>query len=313
MKRILIATDGSKQAENAAKLFAHFPHDGKLEITVLSVVQNSESYHRYAPKDWVKRFVEQQRVVAEKSYENIKEIFAGSNATLNHVIQPGHIGQTIVKVGEDLDVDLIVIGAVGHSTLSRMLLGSTSDFVATHATSSVLIVRPDSESKASADSTMERSLRVTLAYQDDTTFAPMKDEFSQFRWEAGVDVDIVTAVVNATWGPYGDLDPWDELIDQSTEAVNQAKDQLSDVVGSCTATVLRPEHTAEGIVQHVEAKGSDLLLVGEANRSKLGRMLLGSVSRYLIRHAPCSVWIMKSRSQQPNETSDIKPNQECVH
>ena len=62
--------------------------------------------------------------------------------SIETLVSEGHPGSTIVNTAKERDIDLIVIGAVGHSTIDRMLLGSVSAFVATHASCSVLVVRP---------------------------------------------------------------------------------------------------------------------------------------------------------------------------
>jgi nucleotide-binding universal stress UspA family protein len=50
------------------------------------------------------------------------------------------------------------------------------------------------------------------------------------------------------------------------------------------------------IVDHAERVKSDLVVVGSHGRRGLPRLLLGSVSEYVARHAPCSVEIVR---QQP--------------
>ena len=63
-----------------------------------------------------------------------------------------HIGspaQELKAFADSNKVDLVVMGAVGHSALQRILLGSVSDYVATHAEASTLIIRPSSNGTAS--------------------------------------------------------------------------------------------------------------------------------------------------------------------
>jgi len=52
----------------------------------------------------------------------------------------------------------------------------------------------------------------------------------------------------------------------------------------------------EGLINFVEENGSDLMVVGETPHNALGRIVLGSVSRFALRHAPCSVWISRDSS-----------------
>lgn len=49
--------------------------------------------------------------------------------------------------------------------------------------------------------------------------------------------------------------------------------------------------------------GADLIVLGRRGHSGLKAMLLGSVSNYVIHHAPCSVWVVQDR-EAPAELAD---------
>jgi len=53
---------------------------------------------------------------------------------------PGNPGQTIEKIAQTWDADLIVMGSRGHTGLRELVLGSVSNYVMHHAPCSVLIV-----------------------------------------------------------------------------------------------------------------------------------------------------------------------------
>jgi nucleotide-binding universal stress UspA family protein len=52
-------------------------------------------------------------------------------------------------------------------------------------------------------------------------------------------------------------------------------------------------HVIDTIVKHVEAEHDDLLVFGSRELTKTERLHLGSVSETLLRHAPCSVLIVR--------------------
>jgi nucleotide-binding universal stress UspA family protein len=49
----------------------------------------------------------------------------------------------------------------------------------------------------------------------------------------------------------------------------------------------------EAIVEAAGAEGADIIVVGTRGRGGLGRMLLGSVSEYVVRHAPVPVLVVR--------------------
>jgi nucleotide-binding universal stress UspA family protein len=50
----------------------------------------------------------------------------------------------------------------------------------------------------------------------------------------------------------------------------------------------------ESIVAAAESEGADIILVGAHRRGALGRLLMGSVSEFVSRHAPCPVLIVRA-------------------
>jgi nucleotide-binding universal stress UspA family protein len=50
--------------------------------------------------------------------------------------------QAIVRIGDELDADVIAIGSRGRTGLTKVLLGSVASAVAQHSARSVLIVHP---------------------------------------------------------------------------------------------------------------------------------------------------------------------------
>jgi nucleotide-binding universal stress UspA family protein len=59
----------------------------------------------------------------------------------NKVLEYGSPAEVIIKVAKKADVDIIVVGSRGLSSVRRYLLGSVSDDISMHARNSVLIVR----------------------------------------------------------------------------------------------------------------------------------------------------------------------------
>ncbi|NYT07665.1 MAG: universal stress protein [Methanomicrobiales archaeon] len=51
-------------------------------------------------------------------------------------------GETILDAAHETGSDLVVIGSVGRSQISRMLSGSVSTFVVAHSPVATLVVKP---------------------------------------------------------------------------------------------------------------------------------------------------------------------------
>jgi nucleotide-binding universal stress UspA family protein len=102
--------------------------------------------------------------------------------------------------------------------------------------------------------------------------------------------------------------------------VQQAVDAESRDVATMAAVQLR-EHglvadivTQEGdpesvIVEHAKSWGADLIVVGECHRSAVARLLIGSVSHSVVKHAHCSVLVVKPAHGEADERTHGKSDE----
>jgi len=58
------------------------------------------------------------------------------------------------------------------------------------------------------------------------------------------------------------------------------------------ATAMAVGHPAEQIIHRAETEGIDLIVLGRRGRSKIARMMLGSVSERVLRYAHCPVMVV---------------------
>jgi nucleotide-binding universal stress UspA family protein len=287
MKRILLATDGSTPAQAAAQYFAHLPHEGKVELTVLSVIEPPSVSFSYRVADWIKEAAEYEKTIFGEAFQRIEQTFEGANVTLKHVVLEGVRGEKIVQFAKEQASELIVLGARGHSRVDRLLLGSTSDFVATHAHCSVFVVRPSEEKS-------DDQLRIAIGFEETSAAHAAVDEFSEFGWGKQTEVDLVSVI------SFDDRFVNEMIVNPNdakkaaNEAVQKASVRLHETTPQAEAHLVECSHVGEGLVLFAENHHCDLLVVGETPRNFLGRLFLSSVSHYVLRHAPCSVWIARN-------------------
>jgi nucleotide-binding universal stress UspA family protein len=289
MKKILFATDGSDYSHHAAKWLAGLPHGEPLEINVVSVVNTPQLYTDGSQAQWFNDYVQGQQQQAAKDFQEIQQSFASTDAVLNHSIRKGRVSTTILDAAKEFKSDLIVMGARGRSQVGRILLGSTSDYVATHAQCSVLVVRPSEVIDTNG------SLKIALGYEDSGPAQAAVEELGQANWAADSSVHLVS-VIPPLQGFRGDFDPNMETQANANQAIHRAASDLRNSCKRIRTQIVDHRHVGEGIVRFAEDNRCDLIAIGETPRSNVGRMLLGSVSRYVLRHAPCSVWITRNQA-----------------
>ena len=288
--KIILATDGSAYSEDATWLLAHLPHSDKLELVVLYVSNAPNLRGSMNDAELIRRIEIADELRAKSIFQNVSALFEGANASLELVIAEGHIGTTIVDEAKARESDLIVIGAVGHSLFERML-GSISDFVATHAHCSVLVVRP------TGLETRRRPIDLCIAYDESEPSAEAIKQLGQFGWGAKTNMDVVGVVtIPFVYSeiPYEfDLE---EIKDTKEQAIGDAAEELSKLSPNVKTHVIDSTHVGDALVEFAKKKGSDVIVMGNTGDGMLSRFLVGSTSRYVLRHAKCSVWIARKHA-----------------
>ncbi len=288
--KVLLATDGSKCSEEAAWLLSRLPHRERLELTILTVIAPPIAAFYSPTKQFIDQISEDDRQFAETRQATIREMFAGANAAIESVITEGRAAEGIIEYAKDISADLVVIGAKGHSPIDRILLGSTSDYVATSAHCSVLVVRP-----TGLREDPDRILKVAVAYDASGAAQAAIEEMLEFDWGARTEVTMVgVAGYTPVFNPEFGFNP-ETIQREARNALKLAREQLESRIESIRDEVIEYEHVAEGLVRYTEDRHSDFIVVGDTGRSTLARALLGSVSRYVLRHAKCGVWITRNR------------------
>lgn len=288
---VLLASDGSKWSEEAAWLLSRLPHQDALRLTIVTVIAPPIAAFYSPTKQFMDQIIEDDRNFAQTQQAKIAEMFRGANAEVDCRILEGRAQERIVQYAEEIEADLVVIGAKGHSQIDRILLGSTSDYVATHAPCSVLVVRPTGLPQQT-----DRKLNVAVAYDASGAAQAALEELLEFNWGAHTEITVVgVAGYSPVFNPQFGFNP-EELQREAADALQLAKEQLEARVKSTVRSeVIDHEHIAEGLVQYTEATQSDFIVIGDTGRSTIARALLGSVSRYVLRHAKCGVWITRNR------------------
>lgn len=133
MKKILLAYDGGEPARRALALTGDLARHYGASVSVVSVTP----YHvgRVPVDPWDDRPV------------HLKELHEAEQVLREQGIEPellapaGDPAQTIERIAADGGYDTVVVGSRGLGAISRVLQGSISEHVATHAETTVIVAR----------------------------------------------------------------------------------------------------------------------------------------------------------------------------
>ncbi|HEX3265026.1 MAG TPA: universal stress protein [Candidatus Limnocylindrales bacterium] len=133
MKRILLAYDGGEPAKRALETAATLAKKLDGLVSVISVVP----FHagRIGMDIW------DDPEVHERELEEARSLLALQGIEAELIEPVGEPAHTIERIARDGGFDTIVVGSRGLGAISRLLQGSVSGHVATHADATVVVVR----------------------------------------------------------------------------------------------------------------------------------------------------------------------------
>ncbi len=144
--RVMLATDGSRGAKNAARLLTIMP--GLKEIVLVSAVRPIEK--RDVAVDTTGRrqgaslrtlLLRGRREAASKAVARTLEVLKPAGVEVRTRIVMGHAADVIPRLAQDEQCELLVLGSRGLTGLTARTMGSVSLAVAQTAPCPVLVVK----------------------------------------------------------------------------------------------------------------------------------------------------------------------------
>jgi nucleotide-binding universal stress UspA family protein len=141
--RILLATDGSECSQLAARSVAERPWPAGTEFRVVSVPELSAPVLQMISHSAMDKLRGDAMKRAEDAETAAEEVLANANLAESGTVAASAATpkEIILQNAEEWGADLIVCGSHGRHGLSRFLLGSVSEAIASHAKCSVEIIR----------------------------------------------------------------------------------------------------------------------------------------------------------------------------
>ena len=144
--KILLASDGSQCSNTAAESMAKRPWESGSQVEIVSVIEPFQPYstdiYTLSNEFWDKMRAASQEQAAE-AIQKAKSYFTAADSPLivHTKILTGNPRNSILDEAEEWGADLIVVGSHGYTGLKRVLIGSVSLAIASHAHCSVEIIR----------------------------------------------------------------------------------------------------------------------------------------------------------------------------
>ncbi len=296
--RILLAVDGSACSDRATRLVSTLQlPDGSM----LRIVAAQQPYLDVLSLAWATggeggRELETEEEIdarnRREAVERSERLLAGAGRKVEGFLVRGRPASAIVDEAGAMEADLIVLGSRGHGTIATMVLGSTAAEVVDHAPCPVLVARAE--------------LLGAIAFADDGSTPARGAEAVLAQWPIfkGHRVSVVTVAETAVPVAAG-FTPglYDQVLDSYTRSVDEAREEVRQeastaagrlaVAGLIADPIALEGDPAAELIRFAKERQIGTIVMGTRGHTGIARLLLGSVARNVLVHAPCSVLVVR--------------------
>jgi nucleotide-binding universal stress UspA family protein len=296
--KILLATDGSEEAELAAITAINVARSTNSELHILTVAPGHPSYDVRVP-EVAEELRRQAQEILDDQVTKIEQ--AGGKIAQRHLRlaehHPGvehHPSDDVVRVAEEIGTGLIVLGSKGRGGVRRALMGCVSNSVVRHAHCPVMVVRRE------AVDFPTKILLATDGSEEAELAARVAAELASGT-NSELHVVHVGHMPTVVYGAPGATTLGPELLESMQErAEEEAKTKLHELVqriremdGEVAQAHARGGRADAEIVSVAGELEAGLLIMGSRGLGGVRRALMGSVSDSVVRHAHCPVMVVR--------------------
>jgi universal stress protein A len=294
--KILLATDGSEYSEGAANFLTRIDLSKEDEIAVLHALS-------WTPliSEWELMYGDLKEIrheIAPRILASAVNILKSHNAKISSSIIDGYPDKVIVDKAADVDVDLVVMGASGLRGAGSLIVGSVTKAVAIKSPKPVLIIKaPQRE--------VSGTMRILFA----TDGSGHSDAMGKFLSSVPFPNDTEITILNVIATAYENIPKTFTMeinerikkivaitreteFKESGKIIKKAREYLGNRFSSLEE-LTKIGDPSEEILNVAETINADIIAVGTSGMRGIKGML-GSVSRYILNHSRCSVFIGKA-------------------
>lgn len=281
--RVLLGTDGSEDARAAVTWLTALPLPEPVHLIVVTVTPTPPSPIA------IEGLAEFSRALLDEAHQVAEEAAAVLRPRwpdLEIRVPTGDPREELVRLAEEVDAELVVVGARGLGAVGTAILGSVSLAVTRHAPCPVLVVKPHPRPVG----------RVVVAVDGSDDAAAAADFVARLTVPPAA-----IRVVGVVQPP--ELPGWsaslpnvraaiEEVFAERRRSLETVLAEVAGRLGGATTEIMvgPPAATLERVA---EGGDVDLVVLGARGLGPVKRLLLGSVSERVLRHARCAVLVVK--------------------
>lgn len=283
MKKILVPTDFSKEAQTAAEVASGIARKSGAELILLHVIEEASKESVKITGEVAKADIQDQIFMlklierSKKQMEKLasEKMFTGVNVKPElRLGSPFHGMRTIIT---EHKVDLVVMGTAGKTNLAEMIIGSNTEKVVRHAKCPVLTIQ-----NKPTRSDFKNIVYATSLSKDEEVFSRIVKRAQELY-----DATIHLVRIN-TPGNF-----------QRDAVVKKYMNDFAKklMLKNYTVNVFNDITEEEGIIYFADSINADMIAMATHGRTGFAHVLAGSIAEDVVNHSkrPVLTFVVKHR------------------
>lgn len=298
IKKIVVGIDFSEESDIATRQAMSIARHVGAEVVLLHVgavldapMHLGSSMHA-SVREW-ETLMRSELAEDRRRLSELRERLHGQGVEVSHLVRDGFADTGLTEAARELGADLLVVGTHGRTGIKRFFLGSISERVARLSSTAVMVARPTAHVGGGY-----RRILVPTDFSEPAARA-LDTALELAGRDARIDLVHFWQVPVMATTPYAPFKAAEEAMGTMRQAMAEAAEDMGESLRERHARtgVELTFHAIEGepahsIQEHLEESDYDLVVMGSHGRRGLRRFLLGSVTEFTVRHAPCSVMVV---------------------
>ena len=297
ISKILAAVDFSEASDEALRVASDWAARWSAKLLACHVVPELLRSEPLFPQ--LNRSLSEELPVFLRGAEaavsqRVREVTQLEPSQFSVVVTEGSPQVGLLDQARGLEVDLIVLGSVGHGAAEQWLQGSVSEQVVRGAHCPVLVVRASAQSDRVLAAT-DLSAASLPALEAAAEVARRLSAQLTLAHAIRVEVPLANRLGLMAGGPV-----WPIQENEKATLRQLVQDQLKGLltqVGSAGTVLILEGSAGPEVVRAARELSTKLVVVGTFGRTGISRLLLGSVAARIVRTSPCSVLVVRDRAR----------------
>ena len=272
MKKILVPCDFSDAAVQAFRFALDIAQRSDGEIILLSVLELPVMYdtNLMPALNFEETLLKDIKAEAENNFKKIKTKWAKDGPKVSQVVEYGIISFTIVRVAQQVEADLIVVGTKGATGLKEFFVGSNTEKLV--RTSNIPVIAVKKYVKVSTIKNVVFPIALGKGQEELLMRVKALQDFLQ----AKLHILFVNTPANFR---------------QDKETKQQMKDFAKRfMLKDFSLNVFNDVDQESGVMNFAHQIGADMIAMGTHGRRGLNHLMSGSIAEDVVNHVDCPIW-----------------------